>query len=147
MKYKIISLFFSSLLSLPCQANEAQDIAHILKGINHFRMQHFKMPLKIDTKLNAIAYTHSKDMANHLCPVGHEGFDKRFANIRQTIANTSQAAENVAAGYRNIDEVVNGWIKSPGHRANILGGYNLTGIAIAYDQNHKPYYTQIFAKS
>jgi uncharacterized protein YkwD len=42
--------------------------------------------------------------------------------------------------------VIDGWIHSPGHRQNILGHYNLTGIAIAYDSQHKPYYTQVFAK-
>lgn len=145
----LLSRLFAFLLitsSLSAHANEKQDIEYILKGINHYRMRHLLLPLKLDPTLNQIAMGHSVNMAHHTIPVGHEGFQKRFSTIRNNINGVNQAAENVASGYRNIDAVVEGWIQSPGHRANILGSYNLTGIAIAYDQQHKPYYTQVFAK-
>lgn len=125
---------------------QQDDVQYILKGINHYRMRHFLMPLKIDERLNKIALGHSQHMALHQIPVGHDGFQKRFSTIRHIIPSVRQAAENVAAGYKNLDAVIDGWTHSPGHRQNILGSYKLTGIAIAYDQNHKPYYTQVFAK-
>jgi hypothetical protein len=42
---------------------------------------------------------------------------------------------------------VDGWIKSPGHRHNIVGRYNLTGIGIVRDSAGKLYYTQLFART
>ena len=43
--------------------------------------------------------------------------------------------------------VVDGWIKSPGHRQNIVGRYNLTGIGIVRDRAGKLYYTQLFVRT
>lgn len=137
-------LCLTSSVSVMALSND--DVQYILKGINHYRMRHFLLPLKIDDRLNQIAMQHSTHMANHQIPVGHDGFQKRFSNIRNQIPGVKQAAENVAAGYKNLDAVIDGWTHSPGHRQNILGGYRLTGIAIAYDTQHKPYYTQVFAK-
>ena len=142
-KYFLSALF---LVAACAQATPSQDEQHILKAINHFRMTHLLMPLKFDEHLNKIAMQHSQNMAKHHIPVGHQGFDQRFKTIRLQIDNVAQAAENVASGFRNVDMVIDGWIHSPGHRQNILGSYQLTGIAIAYDQQHKPYYTQVFAK-
>lgn len=146
MKIKTFLTCLSFLISPITFAQNTDDIQHILNGINHFRMQHFLMPLKLNTKMNDIAATHSQNMASHRIPTGHIGYEQRFAKIHQQIPHTYQTAENVASGYKDIDTVINGWIHSPGHRANILGAYNITGIAIAYDAHHHPYYTQLFAK-
>jgi len=132
-------------MSLICFANQQSDIEQILNGVNHYRMLHLRPPLKLNPHLSQIAMQHSQNMANHVYAFGHIGFDKRFAKIRQILPNTLQASENVAYGYKSIDAVVKGWEHSPGHRANILGSFNQTGIAIAYDANHRPYYTQLFA--
>lgn len=137
-----ISLCF---LSITTFAGIDPKVQQILDGVNHYRLLHLKAPLKLNEKMCQIAATHSQDMAKKVCPFGHTGWDKRFARIRQNVPNSMQAGENVAYGYKDIDSVVKGWINSSGHRANILGRYNLTGIAIAYDERHRPYYTQIFA--
>jgi len=140
---QIITIFLSGST---LYAKSSDDIQHILQGINHFRLMHLLPPLKLDQSLSAIASTHSQNMAKHVYPMGHQGFEKRFARIRQIMPGTQQASENVAYGYRNVDEVIQGWIRSPGHRANILGSFRLTGIAIAHDERGRPYYTQIFCK-
>jgi uncharacterized protein YkwD len=144
--FKILSIWILLILSYTLYAKSSDDIQQILSGINRFRLLHLLPPLKIDEQLNAIAATHSQNMAKHVCPIGHQGFEHRFAKIRQLKPNTMQASENVAYGYRNVDEVIKGWIHSPGHRANILGPFSITGIAIAHDANGKPYYTQLFAR-
>ncbi len=52
------------------------------------------------------------------------------------------AAENIAIGQKSADEVVKGWMNSPGHRENIMNA-NFTHIGIGYDaQGH--YWTQQF---
>ncbi len=54
------------------------------------------------------------------------------------------AAENVAYGQMSAEEVVDGWLHSPGHRQNIEGDYNLTGIGVAQNKDGVIYFTQIF---
>ena len=47
-----------------------------------------------------------------------------------------KAGENIAAGYMSPETVMNGWMNSPGHRANILdGSFTQIGIACYYDPN------------
>jgi hypothetical protein len=144
--FKSLRIFSLALIGFSSFASQQADIQHILNGVNHYRMLHLLSPLKLNPNLSKIAAQHSQNMANHVYPFGHIGFDKRFAKIRQVLPNTLQASENVAYGYKSIDAVVTGWEHSPGHRANILGPFNQTGIAIAYDNQHRPYYTQVFAK-
>ena len=143
---KLLCFSVFLILSSTLYAKSSDDIQQILSGINKFRLLHLLAPLKLDAQLNEIAATHSQNMAKHICPIGHQGFEKRFAKIRKLKPNTMQASENVAYGYRNIDEVIKGWTHSPGHRANILGPFSITGIAIAHDAKGRPYYTQVFAR-
>jgi hypothetical protein len=57
----------------------------------------------------------------------------------------SFAAENVAYGYHYM-AVVDGWMTSPGHRANILSRATHIGIGIAYAADGSAYYTQDFGE-
>jgi uncharacterized protein YkwD len=43
-------------------------------------------------------------------------------------------------------KVVDGWLHSPGHKKNIEGDYNFTGIGVSKDKNGRIYYTQIFLR-
>lgn len=55
--------------------------------------------------------------------------------------------ENMAAGYQTPAEVVEGWMNSPGHRANILNeDFNQIGIGYAYryGTGYNHYWIQIF---
>jgi uncharacterized protein YkwD len=55
------------------------------------------------------------------------------------------SGENIAWGYRTAREVVNAWMASPGHRANILNcGARSIGSGVVYGANGVPYYTQVF---
>ncbi|MBM4067412.1 MAG: TIGR03000 domain-containing protein [Planctomycetes bacterium] len=102
-------------------------------------------PLQPEQRLAKAARDHSVNMArqqkmNHVLddkgPVerardaGHGGFG---------------IGENIAYGQRSPTEAIEVWMKSPGHRANILGRqYTHIGIGIAFDENGIPYYTQVF---
>lgn len=58
----------------------------------------------------------------------------------------SRAGENIAAGY-GYTSVVQGWIDSPGHRANMLGDYTHIGIGYYSGSNcYRTYFVQNFAK-
>ncbi|HEY1133377.1 MAG TPA: CAP domain-containing protein [Nocardioides sp.] len=57
----------------------------------------------------------------------------------------TRAAENVAYGY-NVTAVVNAWMNSPGHRANILGDFTHIGVGVAKGADGRLYYVQNFGK-
>ena len=87
---------------------------------------------------------HNHDMAVGNVEFGHDGFDERMAKIGRQVKPALGWAENVGMGYRTAKDAVNGWLNSPGHRKNIEGNYNLTGIAIEKGSNGDLYFTQIF---
>ena len=55
------------------------------------------------------------------------------------------AGENVAAGQRSVEEVVDAWMDSPGHRANILSDrFTDIGVGVARAGDGARYWTQNF---
>ncbi|GAE93206.1 transporter [Gracilibacillus boraciitolerans JCM 21714] len=95
-------------------------------------------PLQLDTKLSQVARKKSKDMAtngyfSHTSPT----YGSPFNMMQQSGVNYRTAGENIAKGQRTPEEVVNGWMNSEGHRANILNG-DFTHIGVGYveDGNH-----------
>jgi len=46
-----------------------------------------------------------------------------------------------------VGVAVSGWLNSTGHRNNIEGNYDLTGVGVAKSSDGKYYLTQMFAKS
>jgi uncharacterized protein YkwD len=52
----------------------------------------------------------------------------------------------VAFGQANADKVVDSWMHSRGHRANILNStFTDMGVGYAVDRTGRPYYVQVFA--
>ncbi|RFS26462.1 CAP domain-containing protein [Chitinophaga silvatica] len=117
----------------------------ILFYTNRFRQSKGLKPLQLDATISQQARNHSKDMANGSTGFGHEGFEDRVAVISKKMGRVAGAAENVAYGTLDAESVVNGWIKSPGHRKNMLGDYTLIGIGAA-DKGRITFFTQVFIK-
>ena len=125
----------------------------VIALVNKERAKKGCRPLKMDPALNAAAQEHSLDMARYHS-VSHTGTDGSRPGDRMTRAGYgwSKAAENVAAGYASPESVVNGWMKSPGHRANILdcsfrdAGVGYDYLVIEADSGDYAYYwTMVFA--
>lgn len=119
----------------------------ILVHINEYRQKRSLSPLTMNNKIVREAKNHSLDMANHTMPFGHKYFNSRIDRLHAEIKNSNAGAENVAYNYKDAQDVVKNWIRSPGHRRNIEGNYNLTGIGIARDTKGKIYFTQIFLRT
>lgn len=124
---------------------EMQDA--VLVHINEYRQQHGLPKLTMNQNLIREAKQHSIDMATHKIPFGHQNFAKRISHAHAQIKNSGAGAENVAYNYKDARTVVQQWVLSPGHKRNIVGNYNLTGIGIARDKQGRIYYTQLFLRT
>ncbi|BCB82176.1 hypothetical protein GCM10022251_46150 [Phytohabitans flavus] len=102
-------------------------------------------PVKVNTKLASAARLHSQDQAEHN-KMSHDGSDGSSPWERSERAGyTNAIGENVAAGYRTSAAVMDGWMNSDGHRANILNcNAKAIGVGLAYASNGTPYWTQMF---
>lgn len=107
-------------------------------------------PVKWNSSLATAALAHSSDMARQSY-FSHQGRDGREVSDRAKHAGYRYLGigENIAAGQKSADEVMAGWLASPGHCANIMDRW-FTEMGSAYalggggrDNNH-PYWTQVF---
>jgi uncharacterized protein YkwD len=117
--------------------------------INQYRQSIGLNPFMWDETISQQSRIHSANMANGKFPLGHDQFEQRAEMIMTTITY-SQAAENVAFNYGYSDpttQAVQGWLKSPGHKKNIEGKYNLTGVGVVKNSKGEYYFTQIFVLS
>jgi uncharacterized protein YkwD len=154
MSLKTKLLILSSILGLNVSFAYAAAVESetsiqnaVLFYINEYRQHHGLSKLTMDSRMVAQAKQHSQDMANHRMGFGHKYFEQRIATLRSQIKNTGAGSENVAYNYKNAREVVQQWVKSPGHRRNIEGHFNLTGVGVARDKQGKLYYTQMFLQA
>jgi uncharacterized protein YkwD len=96
-------------------------------------------PLTLSPLLSRAALAHAKDMSAHKF-FDHRGSDGSKPSERATRAGYkwSAVAENIAEGPASAQEVVQGWLDSPGHCVNIMGAqYREMGIAYFTDFAHK----------
>lgn len=123
--------------------------SQVIALINQERAAEGLPALKANNKLTNAARAHSQDMAcigffSHNSPSSGDPFDR----IVRAGYSFSSAGENIAAGYGSAAETVQGWMESPGHRANILGA-NFTEIGIGYaywaESSYRSYITAVFA--
>lgn len=104
--------------------------------------------LVANDRLMIAAQGHSDDMAanNFMSHTGSNG-SSPWDRMREAGYEYRRAAENVAAGYRTAESVVNGWMNSSGHRANILNcALEEIGVGYATNSNsdYGTYWTQKF---
>lgn len=114
--------------------------------VNQIRAENGLEPFVYNVTLAETARAHSQDMIDrnffsHTNPDGEDPFDR----MRDNGLSFSMAAENIAAGQRTPEEVVNSWMNSEGHRANILGGCEELGVGLALGGSYGYYWTQCFA--
>jgi len=103
----------------PPTATLAQEVLHLT---NLERQTNGLPPLKGDQLLDAAALGHATDMAVNDY-FDHIGLDGSAPWDRMSAAGYlwDRAGENIAAGHTAAADVVEAWMNSPGHRANILG--------------------------
>jgi uncharacterized protein YkwD len=122
----------------------------VLARTNAYRHEQGLEPLQFDQRLTLIARQRSQDMArrNYFAHVTPDGGDV-FQLMRTQNVGYWAAGENLARNNYKPAEVakvaVQGWIKSPGHRANLLHpAFGHIGIGLAVSKDGKYYLTQVF---
>jgi uncharacterized protein YkwD len=123
--------------------------AHFHELVNAERARRHLIPLARDLALDAVARSHSADMArrgylSHVNPEGQNPLDRIAA---AGIDGFSLAAENAGQTSRAdpAREILAGWIASPVHRSNLYAPpFNRTGVGIARAPDGTLYFTQLY---
>ncbi|MFJ3199825.1 CAP domain-containing protein [Streptomyces sp. NPDC086989] len=127
----------------PDDGRSAQEAA-VLTLVNQERAQAGCGPVRANPPLAALAAAFSKDMAtrgffDHTDPDGRTPWD-RAANA----GLGGLGGENIARGQGDAQAVMNAWMNSPGHKANILNcEFRTLGVG-AYFADGGPWWTQDF---
>lgn len=115
----------------------------VIRLVNEQRVLNGLNPLTENWELSRVARYKSRDMADnryfsHTSPI----YGTPFQMIRNFGISFRRAGENIAYGQRTPQTVVNAWMNSSGHRANILNaGYTQIGVGYVAEGN---YWTQMF---
>ncbi|MCX5203954.1 CAP domain-containing protein [Streptomyces sp. NBC_00237] len=130
------------LRKAPASANDAA--AAVLSLVNQERAKVGCSPLRPDTGLATLAANFSRDMAargffDHTDPDGATPWDRA---AKAGIKNLG--GENIARGQADAQAVMDAWMKSEGHRKNILNcEYTTLGVGV-HVADGGPWWTQDF---
>ena len=116
----------------------------ILELINDHRASLGLNALADLTIVKSVALTHTDYMVDNN-EVSHANFYKRSDYLKAN-AGAKKVTENVAYGYSSAQAVVNAWLKSEAHRANIEGDFTNFDVSAEENAEGKWYYTNIFIK-
>ena len=144
---------FCKIFSLNC----GQNVTETVSSVNSMEKQVASLTnserksagfgrLILDSQLSKLARMKAEDMAkkgyfSHTSPTYGSAFDmmKKYGVSYRT------AGENIAKGQKTPEAVMNGWMNSSGHRANILSStYTHIGVGYAKDSKGNTYWVQIF---
>ena len=131
----ILSAWGVSLLQSQTGAPLPPDLhpieARIIERTNSQRAHHGLAPLRVDPRLVHSARKHAAWMTNS-----------------HSMTHTTQpVGENIAMGQHSSSEVLNAWMNSDGHRANILNpGYTRIGAAAYTTKNGTIFWCQQFLR-
>lgn len=124
----------------------------MLARINTLRAGVGAQPVALCQALHHSAVAHATDMATNRF-FDHKGSDGSTLAVRvdrTTYGRWTYLAENIAAGQRSVEQVMNGWINSPGHYAN-LTSTNVTHVGLGFIQSsgspYGTYWVQNFGTS
>ena len=137
-------IYPGDVINIP-EKNEKVDSfeAEVIRLVNEIRKERGLSSLSYDWQLARVARYKSMDMQSlgyfsHTSPTYGSPFDM----MKSFGISYRSAGENIARGYSTPKSVVNGWMNSSGHRANILNS-SYTHIGVGYVEEGN-YWTQMF---
>ncbi len=137
-------IYPGQVLAIPqVDSKVASFEAEVIRLVNEIRAENGLQPLTANWELSRVARYKSQDMLDkgyfaHNSPT----YGTPFQMIKAFGLSFRTAGENIAKGYATPQAVVNGWMNSSGHRANILNSsYKQIGVGYVAKGN---YWTQMF---
>ncbi len=128
-------------------AGQSSMTSQVVNLVNSERAAQGLTALQKDSRLAALAQQKAEDMAknqyfSHTSPTYGSAFDM----LKAAGYSYKTAGENIAMGQKSAASVMDGWMHSSGHRANILHtSYEKIGVGYAVSADGMPYWVQIFA--
>ena len=137
-------IYPGQVINIPSVNSDVREFeTEVVRLVNEIRAKNGLKALTEDWELSRVARYKSQDMKDnryfsHNSPVYGSPFDmiKNFGISYRT------AGENIAKGQSTPQAVVNAWMNSSGHRANILNS-SYTRIGVGYVASGR-YWTQMF---
>ena len=143
---------------MPPEATNADWEQQVIELVNQRRRTNGLPPLKHVGALSDAARWYAKDMVDedYFGP-DHDTYDRKGGRLVRVCAwgarlsayysGATARAENLGEGYSSPQEVVDGWMGSSGHRANILNGrYWETGVGYQAGASDEPRWVQDFGR-
>ena len=137
-------IYPGDILNIPkLSASVSNKESQVIALVNEIRAQNGLSPLRENWQLSRVARYKSQDMAesgyfSHTSPT----YGSPFQMMKQFGITYRSAGENIAKGYASAQAVVDAWMNSPGHRANILNSsYTQIGVGYVSSGDH---WTQMF---
>ncbi|HME38367.1 MAG TPA: CAP domain-containing protein [Steroidobacteraceae bacterium] len=151
-------LVLASPYRVPARSQAPVQASRVLELINEVRARGTRCgerafgpapPVRLSGTLAGVAYGHATDMAQHNYfehqdRAGHSPADR----VRAVGYAEKLVGENIAYGPKSAEEVVQGWLDSPGHCENIMDSrFAEMGVAYAPGQAAKRglYWVQLLA--
>lgn len=139
------SVFASILAFDDLTAQNIDSKQKILALVNSERAAAGLPPFEINPVLDRIADIRSKELLesfSHIRPDGRS-FESIFYDFN---TRYSSCGENIAKGYRSAEDVMAGWMNSPGHRKNILNPkFKYIGVGEISDNSNCLHWVQVFS--
>lgn len=133
----------------PARTLQMRYQLHVLRLTNLHRSLRRIPPVQLNATLCHVAKLHNADLAfaqHRLNHVGRDGAMLRIRLARQGYM-FRYASENLARGQMNCEWVINSWLKSEGHRRNLLNDrVEEMGLHVGRGSDGRLYWCQVFAK-
>lgn len=143
-------IYVGQQVNVPSKATFAAMEQEIVRLVNQERISRGLSPLTENWEISRVARIKSQDMIDqnyfsHDSPV----YGTPFKMLKDFGISYTAAAENIASGQQTAQQVMNAWMTSSGHKANILNpNFNKIGVGIARKGATGSYYfTQMFIRS
>ena len=122
----------------------ASYVQQVIDLVNEERAKAGLSPLTESSSVAQAADIRAKEIATSFSHTRPDGSSFSTA-LQQSGASYRGAGENIAYGQRTPEAVMNSWMNSQGHRANILNeNYTTIGVGYYEDANGTGYWTQLF---
>lgn len=115
-EYKSFDFNKSDLIKEKEVVIEEKKVENFIDNVNNIRAKYGLSALSSSTELDYSSNIRSNEIKDYFSHKRPDGSD--YDTVITT--NPMCSGENIASGYNSIDDVMEGWMNSPGHRNNIL---------------------------